>query len=237
MEVEVQEDLHTKTDSGVVVVSGIRKESVFKSCLELQELAQQAGNPDLRGSMLEVQNSSYESNASSPVQSTNIDELSSTSTPTSSGCHKSPKSESGLQEVEKDAPREVRTETAYASPSVTGDTERSSEQVDMPVSNGRVDDSHQTTSLEDASNANEVLEPHTETSNNTNEVLEPHNETSSNANEVLEPQTEISSKGDQIHSGLGKPSVTKLVLFDSIITCLIIACIYLLIIHIIIFRI
>ncbi|WJX18248.1 phosphatidate phosphatase [Trifolium repens] len=175
MEVEVQEDLHTKTDSGVVVVSGIRKESVFKSCLELQELAQQAGNPDLRGSMLEVQNSSYESNASSPVQSTNIDELSSTSTPTSSGCHKSPKSESGLQEVEKDAPREVRTETAYASPSVTGDTERSSEQVDMPVSNGRVDDSHQTTSLEDASNANEVLEP----------------------------QTEISSKGDQIHSGLG----------------------------------
>jgi hypothetical protein len=109
----------------------------------------------------------------------------------------------------------------------------------MPVSNGRVDDSHQTTSLEDASNANEVLEPHTETSNNTNEVLEAHNGTSSNANEVLEPQTEISSKGDQIHSGLGKPSpsVTKLLLFGSIITCLIIACIYLLFTHIIIFRI
>ncbi|CAJ2656654.1 unnamed protein product [Trifolium pratense] len=215
MEVEIHEDLHTKTDSEGVVVSGIKKECVFKSCLELQELAQLAGNPELQGSLLEVQNSSYESNASSPVQSTNIDELSSTSTPTSSGCHKSPKSESGLQEVEKDASTEVEAETAYDSPSITGDTERSSEQVDMPVSNGRVDDSHQTTSLEDVSNASEVLEPHTETSSNTNEVLEPHTETSSNANEVLEPQTETSSKGDQIHSGLGMGLVAAAGVFEE----------------------
>lgn len=217
LEVEIQ-DLHTITDSEGVVASGLKRESVFKSCLELQDLVQQFESPDLQGSrsLLEVKNSSGESNASSPVvdeneqeiviqsdasssvvdenkqegveKSQNINGLSSTTSPTSSGGHKSPKSESGLQdqEVEKDASGEV--ETASTSPSVIDDTERNNEQVPMSVSNGGEDDSRQTTSLENISNS---------------------------ASEVVEPQTETSSKGDRIHSGLGKPCAAKLLLLDS----------------------
>ncbi|XP_058761978.1 phosphatidate phosphatase PAH1-like [Vicia villosa] len=203
--VEIQDRL-TITDSEGVVASGLKKESVFKSCLELQDFGPQTGSPDLQGSgsLLKVKNSSDESNASSPVvdenareiviqsdasspvvdenkqesveKSQNIDGLSSTISPTSSGGHKSPKSESRLQdqEVEKEASGEV--DSASSSPSVIDDTERNNEQVRMSVSNGGEDDSRQTTSLEDISK---------------------------NASEVVEPQTESSSKGDKIHSGLG----------------------------------
>lgn len=222
LEVEIQEDLHVKTDSEGVA-PGIKKERVFKSCLELQELAQQAGNADLHdaGSPLKVQNSGDKSNASSPlvngneqesivqyenidelsspsspvvdknkqestVQSENIDELSSPSSLTSSGGHKSPKSELGLQdqEVEKDASKEV--ESASSSPSITVDTEQYYEQDHMSVSN------HQTTSLEDSNNIN--------------------------ASEVVETKAETSSKGGQTRYGLGKHCAAKLLLF--LITCL-----------------
>ncbi|CAK8571048.1 unnamed protein product [Lathyrus sativus] len=200
LEVEIQ-DLHTITNSEGVVASGLKKDSVFKSCLELQDFMQQ----DLHdsGSLLKVKNSSDEPNASSPLvdenerelviqsdasssvvdenkqesieKSQNINRLSSTTSSTSGG-HKSPKSESGLQdqEVEKDASGEV--ETASSSPSVIDDTERNNEQVPMSVSNGGEDDSRQTTSLENISNS---------------------------ASEVVEPQTGTSSKVDRIHSGLG----------------------------------
>ena len=187
LEVEIQEDLQTKIDSESVVASGLKKETIFKSCLELQELVQQAGNANLQdaGSSLKVQDSTDESNASSPVvdeneqenivRSTKIDELSSTRSPLSSGGLESPASKSGLhdQEVEKDA--SVELEAASSSPSIADDSELHLEQDGMSVSNGRVNDSHQTASLEDISNPSEVVEP----------------------------QTETSSKGDQIYSGLG----------------------------------
>jgi len=241
-----------------------------------EDLSQQAGNAEVRdtSSSLEVQNSSHESNASSPVvdeneqesvvqsnasspvvdendqesiaqsnasspvvyeneqenivqsnascpvvdeneqesvvQSLNIDEVSSTNSPTSSGGHKSPTSESGLQEqeAEKDSLGEV--ETASCSP-ITDYTEQNNKQADMSVSNDGVDETHQTTLVEDNKN--------------------------NNSSEVVEPQAETSSKGDQVHSGLGKPCAGKLFFLDSVITCLIIAHLVLLFIHLIIFRI
>lgn len=166
------------------------------------------------------QESIVQSNASCPavdeneqesvVQSTNIDELSSTSSPTSFGGHKSPTSESGLQdqEADKDSSREVVT--ASGSP-ITDDTEWNNKQADMSVSNDGVDETHQTTSVEDNKN--------------------------NNSSEVVKPQAETSSKGDQIHPGLGKPCAEKLFLLDSVITCLIIAHLVLLYIHLIISRI
>ncbi|KAJ1416899.1 hypothetical protein SESBI_17063 [Sesbania bispinosa] len=164
LEVKSQEDPHINTDSEGVV-SGIKKENVFKSCLELQELAQQAGNAYSRDLM--------KMNKIAFVPSKNIDELSPSNGSTSSNGLRSPKSESVLQEVEKNASGEV--ETASGSHSVTIHTEWRDEQVGKSVSNGRVDESQQTTALEDIS-------------------------TTSN---VVEPQTETSSKGDQSHSGLG----------------------------------
>ena len=223
-----------------------------------EDLSQQAGNAEVRdaSSSLEVQNSSHESNASSPVvdeneqesivksnasspvvdendqesivqsnascpvvdeneqesvvQSTDIDELSSTSSPTSSGGHKSPTSESGLQDLEAEKDSSGEVETASCSP-ITDYTERNNKQAEMSVSNDGVDETHQTTSVEDNKN--------------------------NNLNEVVEPRAETSNKGDQIYPGLGKPCAEKLFLLDSVITCLIIAHLVLLFIHPIIFRI
>ncbi|XP_057423301.1 phosphatidate phosphatase PAH1 [Lotus japonicus] len=184
LEIKYQEDLNVKADSEGVA-SGIKRENVFKSCLELQEFAQQAGNADSQdaGSSLEVQNSAEESNASCPVvdeneqesdaQPKNIVELSPSSVSPSSESHRSPNSELGLQEVEKNASLEL--ETASGSPPVTVDTECNDELVVKSVSNDRVDESQQIAALEDTSNTREVVEP----------------------------QTETASKGDQSHSGLG----------------------------------
>ncbi|TKY52849.1 Phosphatidate phosphatase PAH1 [Spatholobus suberectus] len=183
LEIKNQED-HMKTDSEGVA-SGIKRENVFKSCLELQDFGQQAGNADLldTGSSLEIQNSAEESNSSCPVvdeneqeiivQSKNSDELSPPSGSTSSNGHISPKSELEIQEVEKNALREV--EAASGSHSVATDTEQNDEQVDKTVSNDEVDESQQTPALKDVGATSEVVEP----------------------------QTEISNKGDQSHSGLG----------------------------------
>lgn len=199
LEINNQGDLHIKTDSEGVVASGIKRENVFKSCLELMEFSQQPGNADLRdaGSPSEVQNSAKESIASCPVvdeneqastvRSKNMDELSPPSSPTSSGGHRSPKSELGLKEADKNAAGEV--ETASDSLSVTIDTERNGKS----VSSDGVDDGHQTSALEDISNANEVVEL----------------------------QAETPSKGDQSHSGLTKTCTVNLLLLGSVIIYLI----------------
>ncbi|XP_061351308.1 phosphatidate phosphatase PAH1-like isoform X1 [Gastrolobium bilobum] len=177
------QDLYMQTDSEGVV-SGVERENVFESCLEPQELAQQAKIADLHdlASSLEVQNSAMKSNASCPVvdeneqenivQSQNVDELSPPNGSISSDGHRSPKSDLGLQEIEKNASVEV--ETASGSHSVTIDTQWNDEHIGKSVSNDVVDESQQSPALEGVSNTSEVVEPQTETSN----------------------------KGDQGHSGL-----------------------------------
>ncbi|KAK7267559.1 hypothetical protein RIF29_20236 [Crotalaria pallida] len=181
--VEIQEDLHVQTDSAGVV-SGMQRESVFKSCLELQELGQQAGNADVLvlGSSLEVQNSAEESNASCPLvdknelvsiaQSENIDELSPCGFTSSNG-HRSPESELGLQEAERNASGEVGI--APDNHTATTDTELNNENVGKTGSDDEVDEKQRTPAIEDMSNKSEVVEPQTETSN----------------------------KGDQTHAGFG----------------------------------
>ncbi|OIV90494.1 hypothetical protein TanjilG_32711 [Lupinus angustifolius] len=182
--IENQEGIHVQTDSEGVA-SGIVRENVFKSCLELQELAQQAGNADIPvlGSLLEVQNSAEESNASCPlvdenerlsiVQSDNIDELSLSRGLTSSNGHRSPKSELGLEEAERTASEEV--EIAPDGHSATIDIERNGENVGKTASGDEVDANQQIPALEDMINKSEAVKPQIETSN----------------------------KGDQSHSGLG----------------------------------
>ncbi|KAL5136865.1 Phosphatidate phosphatase PAH1 [Glycine soja] len=183
VEIKNQED-HMKTDSEEAA-SGIKRENVFKSCLELQDFGQQAGNADLQniGSSLKIQNSVEESNASHPAVdeneqesiaiSKNGDELSPPSGSASSNGHRSPKSELETQEVEKIASGEV--ETASGSHSVTTYSEQNDEHVDKTVTNDELDDNQQTPALKDVRATTEVVEPQTETSN----------------------------KGDQSHLGLG----------------------------------
>ncbi|KAG5002917.1 hypothetical protein JHK86_027056 [Glycine max] len=183
VEIKNQED-HMKTDSEEAA-SGIKRENVFKSCLELQDFGQQAGNADLQniGSSLKIQNSVEESNASHPAVdeneqesiaiSKNGDELSPPSGSASSNGHRSPKSELETQEVEKNASGEV--ETASGSHSVTTYSEQNDEHVDKTVTNDELDDNQQTPALKDVRATSEVVEPQTETSN----------------------------KGDQSHLGLG----------------------------------
>ncbi|RDY06184.1 Phosphatidate phosphatase PAH1, partial [Mucuna pruriens] len=180
---QIKNQDHMKTDSERVA-SGIKRENVFKSCLELQHFDQQDGNADLQDidSSLETQNSPDESNAICPVveeneqesilQSKNGDELLPPSGSTSNG-HRSPKSELEIQEVEKNASGEV--ETASGSRSVTTDTEQNDEHVDKSVSNDEVDESRQT----------------------------PAHKKVNVASKVVEPQRETSDKGDQSHLGLG----------------------------------
>ncbi|ESW34683.1 hypothetical protein PHAVU_001G171900 [Phaseolus vulgaris] len=70
-----QENHVLQTDSEEVV-SCMKRETVFKSCLELHEFAQQAGNADLQDvdSSLEVQNSEEESIAICSITDENEDE-------------------------------------------------------------------------------------------------------------------------------------------------------------------
>ncbi|XP_020235675.1 phosphatidate phosphatase PAH1 [Cajanus cajan] len=180
---EVKNKDHMKNESEGAK-SRIKRETVFKSCLELQDFGHQAGNGDIHdiGSSLENQNPTEESNASCPVvdeneqestvQSKNGDELSPPSNSTCNG-QRSLKPELEIQEVEKNASGEV--ETASGSRSVTTDTEQNGEHVDKSVSNDEVDESQQTLALKDVGATSEVVEPQTETKN----------------------------KGDQSHFGLG----------------------------------
>ncbi|KAK7393618.1 hypothetical protein VNO78_22176 [Psophocarpus tetragonolobus] len=184
---EIKNQHHMKTDSERPA-SGIKRKSVFKSCLELQDFGQHAGNADLQdiGSSLEIQNSAEESNANCPVvdeyekqsfvQSKNGDELSPLRCSTSNGC-RSPKSELEIQDVEKNAAGEV--ETASKSPSFTIDAEQNSEHVDKSVSNSNdeVDETQPISTLKVVWARSEVVE--------------------------VEPQTETLNKGDQSHLGLG----------------------------------
>jgi len=73
--IENQENHLLQTDSEEAV-SCMKRESVFKSCLELREFTQQAGNDDLQDvdSSLEVQNSAEESNAHISITDENKDE-------------------------------------------------------------------------------------------------------------------------------------------------------------------
>ncbi|XP_014496067.1 phosphatidate phosphatase PAH1 [Vigna radiata var. radiata] len=70
-----QENHLLQTDSEEAV-SCMKRESVFKSCLELREFTQQAGNDDLQDldSSLGVQNSAEESNANISITDENKDE-------------------------------------------------------------------------------------------------------------------------------------------------------------------
>ncbi|KAK7345639.1 hypothetical protein VNO77_16247 [Canavalia gladiata] len=182
LEIKSQEDLHIETD-GQRLSSSIKRENVYKSCLELQEFGQQAGNADLQevGSSLEIQILAEESNTSCPavdeneqesiVQSKDVNELSPPNGSTSSNGPRSPKPELEIQE--KNASGEA--ETASGSHSITTDTEHNDEHVGKSVSNDGVEESQQPLVLKDVSTASEVVEPQTETSN----------------------------KADQSHSGLG----------------------------------
>ena len=176
-----------QSDTGDVA-SGLRRDNVFKSCLELHEFAQQAGNADLEGvgSPLEVQNSAEESNANCSVADENeqeniehprsIDELSPLSGPTSSVENGCPKLELGVQEVEKKASGDV--DTGSGSHSVTNETEWNDKHIGKSVLNDGADNSQQSPALEDANNQCEEIEPQTATSN----------------------------EGDRSHSGLSKNS-------------------------------
>nr|KYP46705.1 Lipin-3 [Cajanus cajan] len=198
---EVKNKDHMKNESEGAK-SRIKRETVFKSCLELQDFGHQAGNGDIHdiGSSLENQNPTEESNASCPVvdeneqestvQSKNGDELSPPSNSTCNG-QRSLKPELEIQEVEKNASGEV--ETASGSRSVTTDTEQNGEHVDKSVSNDEVDESQQTLALKDVGATSEVVEPQTETKN----------------------------KGDQSHFGLGKTSAANELHLDSAIVHLI----------------
>ncbi|XP_027363505.1 phosphatidate phosphatase PAH1 isoform X2 [Abrus precatorius] len=169
LEIKDQE-LHMESDSERVE-SGIKRENVFKSCLELQEFGQQDGNADLEdvGSSLVIQNSAEESNANclvvdeneqeSIVQSRNVDELLPPNGSTSNG-HRSPKSELEIQE--KNA---SEVESAPASCSNTTDIEQNDEHLGKSVSNYGVDGSQKNPALEDVRTTSEVVEPQTETSN------------------------------------------------------------------------
>ncbi|KAL2566014.1 hypothetical protein AAZV13_19G140100 [Glycine max] len=170
------EDHHLQTDSEEVV-SCMKRQSVFKSCLELNEFTHhQAGNADSQDvvSSLEVQNSAEESNANCSItdeneqenikQSRNIDELSPVSGPTSLDERSSLELEVELQEVDKYAPVEV--DTGSGSHSGTKDIiECNDEHVGKSVSNDLVDDSQQTSALEDSCKKSELTEPQTATSN------------------------------------------------------------------------
>ncbi|QCE07010.1 Lipin [Vigna unguiculata] len=184
LEIKNPED-RVKTDSEVAA-SGINRESVFKSCLELHHFGQQAGNAaDLQdtGSPLGIQNSADQSNGSCfvvnedeqgrIVQPRSGDDLSPPGYSISSNGYGYPKSELEIQEVEKNASGEVETDPGYRS--IITETEQNNEHVVKSVSNNSVDESQQAPSLKDVRATCEVVEPQTETSN----------------------------KGDQSHLGLG----------------------------------
>ncbi|XP_061366646.1 phosphatidate phosphatase PAH1 isoform X2 [Gastrolobium bilobum] len=178
-----QEGLHLQIESEEVA-SCMKRENVFKSCLDLHELDQQAENSNLQdvGTSSEVENSAEECNANCSVvdeneqenikQSRNIDELSPLNGPTALDDHTSPKLELGLQEVGKDASGEV--DTGSGNHSGTTDIDWNDEHIGKSVSNEGVDDSEEIPALEDASKEDGVVEP----------------------------QSATSSEGDQSHSGL-----------------------------------
>ncbi|OIW01629.1 hypothetical protein TanjilG_14628 [Lupinus angustifolius] len=172
------QDLNVQTDSEGVA-SGVERENVLNSCLELQGLGQQAGNADVlvRGSSLEVQILAEESIAGSPlyeneqesiVQSKNIDKVSLSGGFTSSNGHRSPKSELGLEEVERNATGEV--EIVPDAHSATSDTEWNDENVGKTVSDNEVDENQRIPALEDMSNKSKVVEPQIETSNKEDQI-------------------------------------------------------------------
>ncbi|KAK7284241.1 hypothetical protein RJT34_18983 [Clitoria ternatea] len=160
-----QEDLHLQADSEEAV-SGMRRGTLFKSCLELHEFAKLAGNADLQdvGSSLEVHYSVEESNVNCSTverneqeninQSGNIEE----SSPLDG--HTSPESEIEIKEVDKDA--SVENGTGSGSHSGNKDIECTDEHVDESVSNDYVDDSQQTSALEDACSKSETAESETQ---------------------------------------------------------------------------
>ncbi|KAF7804522.1 phosphatidate phosphatase PAH1 [Senna tora] len=151
LRIEGQDDGHHIETDSADVASGIKKDSVFKSCLELQELAQQVGNADVlhTGSSLGAQNSADESNTECPVvdenepgnlaQSKCNDELSPSDASVSSDSHKS--SELRFQVLEKKETAEIDIDCGNHS-----------------VTNG-LDDIQQTPARENESNKSEVVEP------------------------------------------------------------------------------
>lgn len=198
-----------KTDSEVAA-SGINRENVFKSCLELQHFGQQAGNAaDLQDtdSPLGIQNSADQSNGSCfvvnedeqgrIVQPKSGDDLSPPGCSISSNGYGYPKSEWVIGEVEKNASGEIEIDPGYRS--VTTETEQNNEHAVKSVSNNAGDESQQAPSLKDVRATSEVVEPQTETSN----------------------------KGDQSHLGLGKTSAANgLHLDSSIIYLILMQCLF-----------
>ncbi|KAL2344999.1 hypothetical protein Fmac_006284 [Flemingia macrophylla] len=166
-----QEDRHLQTNSEEVQ-SCMKRESVFKSCLELHEFAPQAGNTDLQdvGYSMEFRNSEGVSNANGSIideneqenmkQCRNNDELSPLSGPTPLDDHNSLELEVELQEDDKDASGEVGTK----------DIECNNEHVGESVSNDQVDDSQQTDALEDACKKSEPFELQIAVSNEENQI-------------------------------------------------------------------
>lgn len=160
------QDFHLPTDSEEDA-SCMKRENVFQSCMELHELAQQAGNADSQDadSSLEIQNLAEESNESCSTvdkneqenikQSSNFDKLSPVSEPISvEGSH-----------------------------SGAIDTEWNDEHIGKSESNDSVDDSQQTPSFETASRKSQVIEPHAATSE---ERDQPHSGLSKKLRTVLQ---------------------------------------------------
>ncbi|XP_057722492.1 phosphatidate phosphatase PAH1-like [Arachis stenosperma] len=160
------------------VASGLRRETVFKSCLALDQFGQQDENDDSEdeGSPAKVQKSADEYNANCSVGNENaqenikspcsIDELSPLSRPTYSDENGSTKVElGGVQEVDDKA--SVHVDTDSGSHSVTNDneTEGNDELIENSVLTDGVDDSKQIPALDDANNLSEEIEPQPTTSN------------------------------------------------------------------------
>ncbi|XP_054793765.1 phosphatidate phosphatase PAH1-like [Prosopis cineraria] len=195
-----EEGRHMQNDS-VEGASGITRNNVFKSCLELQEFSQLAGNADLldKVSSLGDQHSAEDTNTIHPVVVENEEgslakskcdgELSPSDASASSDDCRS--SEVRPQDVEKKALREVETDSGRHS--VSDMAISNDEHTGKSASTNGLDDIQQTLVSEDRSNKSEVAEPQTVF----REEAKSH------------PGFEISLCGHELKAGIGMVAAVK----------------------------
>ncbi|KAJ7977054.1 Phosphatidate phosphatase PAH1 [Quillaja saponaria] len=155
-------DLNKQTDSEDVLYS-IKREAVFKSCLELQEFVVQVGKDDLQGESSLACTIFDENKGGDVEQLGNINEISPSSSSGSHGGNRTPDKPIEIQEVEENA---LGAENMGSrSHSVTNDIEWNGEHLSNSAVVEGVVEIQETSAFEDDCSETEVVEPQPATSN------------------------------------------------------------------------
>ncbi|XP_008242840.1 PREDICTED: phosphatidate phosphatase PAH1 [Prunus mume] len=181
------------------------KADVFKSCLELEEMAKRGGKADVEdmGSSLEVQNSPEKSNQTlldpmvdrtedaSVIELRNDNELSASCASVSPGNNMSPHVQVGSESVEKivSSSEQMSIESISAH-SVSNDPDWKDEQCVTSAAVDETESSQQIPATGDECSKSELIEPPTESSSEETQ------------NDLIKPPTESSSEETQVHSSI-----------------------------------